>query len=121
MHVQSISISYNFYFQFFQMPVADKYTELDIALMLHNYFHQLFIENQSLFDRKWRVCVCVCVYRFSKCTYPWQKTIHGIPTWIKQEVVNLGAWNYVTNSRFLKTEQSKFNLSVHCTIKTNVA
>lgn len=32
---------------------------------------------------------------------PWQKTIHGIPTWIKQEVVNLGAWNYVTNSRFL--------------------
>lgn len=59
--MQSISISYNFYFQFFQMPVADKYTELDITLMLHNYFHQLFIENQSLFDRKWRVCVCVYI------------------------------------------------------------
>lgn len=101
-------------FNFVQMPVADKYT--DILYMRTLLFPPIFHGKSVTLCRGWRG-----VYIFSICTYPWQKTIHGVPTWIKQEVVNLGARNYVTNSWFLKTEKSKSNVPVLCTIETNVA
>ena len=40
-------------------------------------------------------------------TYPWEQAIHGVSTGIKQEVINLDTWNYVTDSGFLKKKNTK--------------
>ena len=42
-------------------------------------------------------------------TYPWEQAIHGVSTGIKQEVINLDPGNYVTDSGFLKKNETKHN------------